>query len=61
MVIHAFTLYKKTKTGEEIHENKTVKDLRILTSKDVSFAEHIDDHVQTGKIKEGMLLRMFET
>ena len=51
----------KTKSGEEIHENKTVKDLGILTSKDVSFTEHIDDLVQTSKIKAGMLLRTFET
>ena len=49
------------KSGEEIHENRTVKDLGILTSKDVSFAEHIDDLVQTSKIKAGMLLRTFET
>ena len=46
-----------TKSGEEIHENRTVKDLGILTSKDVSFSEHIDDLVQTSKIKAGMLLR----
>ena len=51
----------KTQTGEEIHENKTVKDLGILTSKDVSFTEHIDDLVHTSKIKAGMLLRTFET
>ena len=50
----------KMKSDEEIHENRTVKDLGILTSKDVSFAEHIDDLVQTSKIKEGMLLRTFE-
>ena len=47
-----------TKSGEEIHEKRTVKDLGILTSKDVSFAEHIDDLVQTSKIKAGMLLRI---
>ena len=51
----------KTKSGEEIHENKTVKDLGLLTSKDVSFTEHIDDLVQASKIKAGMLLRTFET
>jgi len=51
----------RSKSGEEIHENKTVKDLGILTSKDVSFAEHIDDLVQLSKIKVGLLLRTFET
>merc|ERR1711874_262255 len=50
-----------TKSGEEIHENRTVKDLGVLTSKDVSFAEHIDDLVLTSKIKAGTLLRNFET
>ena len=50
-----------TKSGEEIHEKRTVKDLGVLTSKDVSFAEHIDDLVLTSKIKAGILLRNFET
>ena len=50
-----------TKSGEEIHENRTVKDLGVLTSKNVSFAEHIDDIVLTSKIKAGILLRNFET
>ena len=30
----------KTKSGKEIKPNKTVKDLGVLTSEDVSFAEH---------------------
>ena len=30
----------KTKSGQIIKENKTVKDLGILTSKDVSFSDH---------------------
>ena len=51
----------KTKSGEEIHENRTVKDLGVLTKKDVSFAELIDDLVQTSKIKAGILLRNFKT
>ena len=50
-----------TKSGEEIHENRTVKDLGVLTSKDVSFADHIDDLVLSSKIKAGILLRNFET
>ena len=35
----------KTKSGKLIEENKTVKDLGVLTSRDVSFSEHIDDLV----------------
>ena len=34
--------YKK-KSGKLIEENKTVKDVGVLTSRDVSFSEHIDD------------------
>ena len=33
----------KTKSGQIIEENKTIKDLGILTSKDFSFAEHLDE------------------
>ena len=50
----------KTKSGEKIKE-KTVKDLEMLTSKDVSFTEHIDYLVQLSKIKVGLLPRTFET
>ena len=50
----------KTKLGEKIKE-KTVKDLEMLTSKDVSFTEHIDNLVQLSKIKVGLLQRTFET
>ena len=32
----------KTKSGQIIEENKTIKDLGILTSKDISFDEHLD-------------------
>ena len=35
----------KTKSGKLIEENKTVKDLGVITSRDVSFSEHIDDLV----------------
>ena len=35
----------RTNSGENFKENKTVKDLEMLTSKDVSFTEHIDDLV----------------
>ena len=41
----------KTKSGEIIKENKTMKDLGVLTSRDVSFSEHIDDLVLSSKIK----------
>ena len=51
----------RIKSGEKIKENKTIKDLGILTSKNVSFAEHIDNIVQSSMIKAGMLLRTFET
>merc|ERR1711913_247521 len=50
----------KTKSGKIIDENKTVKDLGILTSKDVSFSDHIDDLVLSSKIKAGLLLRTFK-
>ena len=33
----------------------------MLTSRDVSFSEHIDDLVVSGKIKAGPLLRTFKT
>ena len=45
----------KTKSGKLIEENKTVKDLGVLTSRDVSFSEHIDDLVLSSKIKAGLL------
>ncbi len=50
-----------TKSRKEIKENKTIKDLGILTSIDVSFTEHIDDIVLASKIKSGLLLRTFKT
>merc|ERR1711889_9064 len=51
----------KTKSGQLIEESKTVKDLGILTSKDVSFDEHLDDLVLSSNIKAGLLLRTFNT
>ena len=50
----------KTKSGQIIEENKSVKDLGILTSKDVSFADHLDDLVLPIYIKAGLLLRTFK-
>merc|ERR1712219_35097 len=51
----------KTKSGLKREENKTVKDLGILTSKDVSFADHLDELVLSSNIKAGLLLRTFNT
>merc|ERR1711962_403575 len=51
----------KTKSGQIIEENKTVKDLGILTSKDVSFDEHLDELVLSSNIKTGLLLRTLKT
>ena len=50
-----------TKSGKKIKENKTIKDLGVLTSKNVSFSEHIDDIILTSKSKSGLLLRTFKT
>ena len=51
---HVFDGVYRTKSGEKIKENKTVKDLEMFT-------EHIDDLVQLSKIKVGLLPRTFET
>ena len=51
----------KTKSGKLIEENKTVKDLEVLTSRDVWFLEHIDDLVLLSKIKAVLLLKTFKT
>ena len=51
--------YKK-KSGQIIEESKTVKDLGILTSKDVSFDEHLDELVLSSNIRAGLLLRTFK-
>ena len=51
----------KTKSGKLIEENKTVKDLGVLTGRDISFSEHIDDLVLSSRIKAGLLLRTFKT
>merc|ERR1711989_44609 len=40
----------KTKSGQLKEENKTVKDLGILTSKDVSFDEYLDELVLSSNI-----------
>ena len=40
----------KTKSGQLIEESKTVKDLGILTSKDVFFAEHLEELVLSSTV-----------
>ena len=37
-----------TKWGKEIKENKIIKDLGVLTSKNLSFLKYIDDIIITG-------------
>ena len=61
MLLMQVDVVYKTKSGEEIKENKTIKDLGVLTMEDESFAEHIDDIVQSNMIKVGIILRTFET
>ena len=51
----------KRKLGKLIEDNKRVKDLGVLTGKDVSFSEHIDDFVLSSRTKAGLLLRTFKT
>ena len=45
----------KTKSGKEIKPSKTVKDLGLLTSKDVFLEEYIENDVQSSKIMSGLL------
>ena len=47
---------RKTKSGELIKENKTIKDLGVLTSRDISFFEHIDHLVLSSKIIYNLFL-----
>ena len=47
-------------SGEEIKAHKTVNDLGVMKSTDVSFVEHIDNLVQSSMIKVGLLLRIFK-
>ena len=46
---------KLGKSDEVIKENKK-KDLRVLTSRDISFSEHIDDLVFSSKTKARLLI-----
>ena len=51
----------KTKSGNEIKPKKTIKDLGVLISKNMSFKEHINDIVQSSKVMSGLVERTFET
>merc|ERR1712055_948287 len=51
----------RNKTCEMIKENKTIKDLGVLISRDVSFSEHFDDLVLSSKIKAGLMVKMFNS
>ena len=46
---------------ERMSHGNAVKDLGVLTSRDITFSEHIDDLVLSSKIKAGLLLRTFKT
>ena len=51
----------KTPSGEEIEIKDKVKDLGVLTSADLRFREHINEVITSCKIKQGNILRNFET
>ena len=51
----------KTPSGEEIKIKDKVKDLGVLTSADLRFREHINEVITSCKIKQGNILRNFET
>ena len=49
------------KSAQIIKESKTVQELGILTSRDVSFAAQSDDFVLSSNIEASLLLRTFNT
>ena len=51
----------KTPSGTEIENYNKVKDLGVVTSRDLKFREHIDSVVLACKIKKGIILRNFAT
>ena len=51
----------KTPSGEDIEIKNKVKDLGVITSADLKFREHINEVVTSCKIKQGIILRNFET
>ena len=55
------TLPYKNSANEDIISGNTVKDLGILTNRDLNFKEHIDNIVTSSRIKIGIILRTFIT
>ena len=51
----------KTPSGEDIEIKNKVKDLGVITSADLKFREHINEVITSCKIKQGNILRNFET
>merc|ERR1711867_59397 len=51
----------KTSSGEDIEIKETVKDLGVLATNDLMFKEHINEVITSCKIKQGNILRNFET
>ena len=51
----------KTPSGEDIKIKDKVKDLGVLTSADLKFREHMNEVITSCKIKQGNILRNFET
>ncbi|CAL4062773.1 unnamed protein product, partial [Meganyctiphanes norvegica] len=51
----------KTASGLDIESKNIVKDLGVITSNKLLFKEHIDSIVLACKIKQGNILRNFET
>ncbi|CAL4174570.1 unnamed protein product, partial [Meganyctiphanes norvegica] len=51
----------ETSTGLLIENKNTIKDLGVVSSKNLQFKEHIDSIVLACKIKQGIILRNFTT
>ena len=51
----------KTPSGDKIQTKDTVRDLGVITSKDMDFKEHINKITTDCLVIMGMLLRAFET
>ena len=51
----------KTPSGDKIQTKDTIRDLGVITSKDLDFKEHINKITTDCLVVMGMLLRTFET
>ena len=60
-IISEMTCRKQSlvKTGKKI-ENKTIKDLKVITGRDVLFSWKFEDLVLPDSIRAGLLLRTFK-